>query len=176
MASPPARSSRQLLKPLPLDIDSDYGKVQALAWWLSGGEIRFSCKQRILPGRPRTIYVRVNGEESIPLEVMVRKASTMPAHADVETFLHKGSYRLLRGADKPRLRTVRQQGDPENPVMAPTMTGSVTPKRRKRSKTFPTSKVLRDAMARGRSGTSGHDWWAPEGVPAMLDDGEPPSV
>jgi len=176
MASPPARNSRQLLKPLPLHIDSDYGKVRALAWWLSGGEIRFSCKHRILPGRPRTIYVRVAGEEPIPLEVMVRKASTMPAQADVETFLHKGSYRLLRGSDEPRLRAVRQQGDPDNPVMAPTITGSVTPKRRKRSKTFPTSKALREAMARGRGGTGGQDWWAPDGVPAVLDDGDTPSV
>ncbi len=172
MSSTPGRRSRQLLKPLPLHIDSDYGKVRALAWWLSGGEIRFSCKRRILPGTPRTIYVRVPGEDPIPLEVMVRKASTMPAEGDVDTFLHKGSYRLLRASDEPRLRRVRQQGDPENPVRAPTITGSVTPKKRKRSKTFPSSKALREAMARGRGGTEGRDWWAPDGVPAVFEPGD----
>ncbi|GEM_PF-3049282 len=120
--------------------------------------------------------MRVGGEDPIPLEVMIRKASTMPAEGDVDTFLHKGSYRLLRGSDEPRLRKVRQQGDPENPVKAPTITGSVTPKRRKRSKTFPTSKALREAMARGRGGTGGQDWWAPEGVPGVFEHGELPSL
>lgn len=176
MAPPAGSRSRQLLQPLPLRIEGDYGEVRALAWWLSGGEIRFSCKDRILPGRPRTIHVRVAGEESIPLEVMVRKASTLPSEGDVATFLHKGSYRLLRGSDEPRLRRVRQQGDPQNPVKAPTMTGSVTPKRRTKAKTLPTGKALREAVARGRGGHSGEGWWAPEGVPAVLEPGERPSL
>jgi hypothetical protein len=161
---------------LPLRIEGDYGEVRGLAWWLFGGEIRFSCKNRILPGRTRTIFVRVPGEEAIPLEVMVRKASKVPASQDVATYLHKGSYRLLNRSDKPRLRQARLRGDPDNPVKAPTITGSVTPKRRKRSKTFPTGKALREALARGRSGSVQQSWWAPDGIPAVLERGESVSV
>ncbi len=176
MASSKKRSSRQLLRPLPLQIDSVYGPLNALAWWLSEGEIRFSCERRILPGPPRTLYVKGPEQDPILLQVMVRKASTLPTRSDGETFLHKGTYRVLRKADEPRLRRLCKQGDPQNPVRAPTLTGSVTPKRRKRSKAFPSSQALRAAMARGRGDSDSRGWWAPEGVPALLDTSDVPSL
>jgi len=150
--------------------------VRGLAWWLYGGEIRFSCRVRVLPGRPRLVLLRVAGQDPIPLEVMVRKASTAPASGDVVTYWHKGRYRLLEASDEPRLRLVRQLGDPVWPVRAFTITGSVTPKRRRRKKTLPSGHALREAMARGRGEREPIDWWAPEGVPAALDPGDPPAV
>ncbi len=171
-----SRSSRHLLQPIPLKIEGDYGEVRGLAWWLYGGEIRFSCRVRVLPGRPRLILLRVAGEDPIPLEVMVRKASTAPATGDVVTYWHKGRSRLMEACDEPRLRRIRQLGDPAHPVPAPTITGSVTPKRRRRKKTLPSGQALREAMARGRGLRDPIDWWAPEGVPVALDAGDPPAA
>ncbi len=122
------------------------------------------------------MFVCLAGEAPIPLEVMVRKASNAPAEGNAITYMHKGSYRLASGADEPRLHRVRQQGDPSNPVKAPTITGSVTPKKRKGSKTLPSGKTLREALARGRNGTHGDPNETTTGVPAVVSTGESTSV